>query len=51
MHKGINIITKEGLGVKLTNFRSFGESIFFTGFIQKTIKVDLDVRLNYTYPQ
>jgi hypothetical protein len=30
---------------------SFGESIFSTGFIQKTIKVDLDVRSNHTYQQ
>ena len=25
---------------------SFGESVFSAGFIQKTIKVDIDVRLN-----
>ena len=30
---------------------SFGEYIFFTGFIQKTVKVDLHVRFNRTYPQ
>ena len=30
---------------------SFGESVFSIGFIQKTVKVDLDVRLNHTYPQ
>ena len=30
---------------------SFGESIFFTGFIQKTIKVDLHVKFNCAYPQ
>ena len=30
---------------------SFGKSIFSAGFIQKTIKVDLDVRLNRAYPQ
>ena len=30
---------------------SFGESVFSVGFIQKTIKVDLDVRLNHAYPQ
>ena len=29
---------------------SFGESIFFAGFIQKTIKMDLHVRINCTYP-
>ena len=53
MHKGINIITNEGLGVgfKLTNSRSFGEFVFSVGFIQKTIKVDLHVRINCAYPQ
>ena len=30
---------------------SFGESIFSIGFIQKTVKVDQDVRLNRAYPQ
>ena len=30
---------------------SFGESVFSIVFIQKTIKVDLDVRLNCAYPQ
>ena len=30
---------------------SFGESIFSVGFIQKTVKVDLDVRLNHVYPE
>jgi hypothetical protein len=30
---------------------SFGESVFSAGFIQKTIKVDLDVKLNRPYPQ
>ena len=30
---------------------SFDESVFSAGFIQKTVKVDLDVRLNRTYPQ
>jgi hypothetical protein len=29
---------------------SFGESIFSVGFIQNTIKVDLDVRINHVYP-
>ena len=36
MYKGINIITNEGLGFKLTNSTSFGESVFSAGFIQKT---------------
>jgi hypothetical protein len=30
---------------------SFGESIFFAGFIQKTIKVDLHVGINCACPQ
>ena len=30
---------------------SFGESIFSTGLIQKTVKVDLHVRFNCAYPQ
>ena len=30
---------------------SFGESIFFAGFIQKTVKADIDVRLNHAYSQ
>ena len=30
---------------------SFSESVFSTGFIQKTIKMDLDIRLNHAYPQ
>ena len=29
---------------------SFGESVFSTGFIQKTVKVDLHVRINHAYP-
>ena len=51
MYKGTIEITKKGLGVKLTNSTSFGESVISTGFIQKTIKVDLDVKLNHAYPQ
>ena len=51
MYKGINIIINEGLGFKLTNSMSFGKSIFSVGFIQKTIKADLNVRLNHAYPQ
>ena len=30
---------------------SFGESVFSAGFIQKTVKVDLYVRINHAYPQ
>ena len=29
---------------------SFGESVFSAGFIQKTVKVDQDIRLNRAYP-
>ena len=29
---------------------SFGESVISAGFIQKIIKVDLDVRVNHAYP-
>ena len=29
----------------------FGESMISTGFIQKTVKVDLHVRFNCAYPQ
>ena len=50
MYKGINIITNEGVGFKQTNSMSFGESIFSAGFIQKTIKADLHVRINCAYP-
>ena len=51
MYKGINIIINEGLGFKLTNSMSFGESIFSAGFIHKTIKVDLPVGFHCAYPQ
>jgi hypothetical protein len=30
---------------------SFGEYLIFVGFIQKTIKVDLDARINRAYSQ
>ena len=30
---------------------SFGESVFSAEFIQKTVKVDLYVRINHAYPQ
>jgi hypothetical protein len=29
---------------------SFGESIFSAGYIQKTVKVDLHVRIKHAYP-
>ena len=51
MYNGINMITNKGLGFKLTNSMSFGEFVFSTGFIQKTVKVDLHVRINCAYPQ
>ena len=50
MDKGINVITNEGLGFKLINSISFGESVFSTGFIQKTAKEDLIVEGNYGIP-
>jgi hypothetical protein len=50
MYMGINIITNKGLGFKLTNSRSFGESIISVGFNQKPIKADLHVRVNYAIP-
>ena len=43
MYKGINIITNEGLGSKLTNSMSFGEFVFLGGFNQKTTNEDLNV--------
>ena len=43
------MITNKGLGFKLTNYTSFGESVIFAGFIQKTVKVDLDARVNHDY--
>ena len=45
----MKVITNKGLGFKLTNSMSFGESIFSAGFIQKTIKADLYVRINHAY--
>jgi hypothetical protein len=50
MYKGTNEITNKGLGFKLTNSMSFGESMITTGFNQKTIKANLHVRVNYTIP-
>ena len=49
MHK--NDHQHRSRGFKLINSTSFGESMFVGGFIQKTIKVDLIVRLNHVYPQ
>jgi hypothetical protein len=50
MYKGTNEITNKGLGFKLINSMSFGESIISAGFNQKTVKVDLHVRVNYEIP-
>jgi hypothetical protein len=38
MQKGIYERTNKGLGFKLTDSTSFGESLISIGFIQKTIK-------------
>jgi hypothetical protein len=46
MYKGRNEIVNKGLGFKLTNSTSFSEFMISTGFIQKTIKGDLYVRVN-----
>jgi hypothetical protein len=37
MYKGTYESANKGLGFKLTNFMSFGESLIYAGFIQKTI--------------
>jgi hypothetical protein len=50
MYKGINEITNKGLGFKLINSTSFGESVISAGFNQKTIKADLRVRINNAIP-
>jgi hypothetical protein len=50
MHNGTNEITNKGLGFKLTNSISFGESMISARFNQKTIKADLHVRVNYVIP-
>jgi hypothetical protein len=38
------------LGLKLTNSISFGESVISAGFIHKTVKTDLHVRVNNAIP-
>jgi hypothetical protein len=50
MYKGTNEITNKSLGFKLMNSMSFGEFVICAGFIQKTVKVDLHVRVNYAIP-
>jgi hypothetical protein len=47
---GTNEITNKGLGFKLTNSMSFGESVISTGFNQKTVKAELQVRINNAIP-
>jgi hypothetical protein len=47
----LNSITKHKYrGFKLINSTSFGESVFSTGFIQKTVKGDLFVKGNCEIP-
>jgi hypothetical protein len=50
MYKGTNEITNKGLGFKLTNSMSFGESVISARYIQKTIKEDLHVIGNHGIP-
>jgi hypothetical protein len=44
MRNGTNEKIYIGLGYKLTNFMSFGESLFSAGLFQKTTKRDLFVK-------
>jgi hypothetical protein len=50
MHKGTIEITNKGLGFKLINSTSFGESVISVGFIQKTVKQDLFIKGNFRIP-
>jgi hypothetical protein len=50
MHKGTIEITNKGLGFKLINSMSFGESVFPAGVIQKTTKRYLFVKGNIRIP-
>jgi hypothetical protein len=50
MFKGIIMITNKGLGFKLINSTSFSEFVISAEFHQKTVKVDLHVRVNYAIP-
>jgi hypothetical protein len=50
MHKGTIEITNKGLGFKLINSTSFGESVFPVGFIRKTAKRYLFVKGNIGIP-
>ena len=47
----MKMITNIGLGFKLINSTSFGESVFSAGYIQKTVNGDLNIRINHTYPR
>jgi hypothetical protein len=44
MYKGTNESTNKGLGFKLTNYMSFGESVISAGLFQNTIKGDLFIK-------
>ena len=44
------MITNIGLGFKLINSTSFGESVFAGGFTQKTVNEGLFVKANHVYP-
>jgi hypothetical protein len=46
MYKGTYESTNKGLGFKLTNSMSFGESVISAGLFQKTVKGDLFVKQN-----
>jgi hypothetical protein len=47
MYKGTIEITNKGLGFKLINSPSFGESAISVRFIKKTVKRDLFVKRNH----
>jgi hypothetical protein len=49
MYKGTNEITNKGLGFKLMNSTSFGESMISTGFNQKTAKASYMSELNMQF--
>jgi hypothetical protein len=46
MYKGTYESTNKGLGFKLINSMSFGESVISAGLFQKTVKGDLFVKRN-----
>jgi hypothetical protein len=47
MYRGTNEITNKNLGFKITNSMSYGEFVIYARPIQKIVKVDLHVRVNY----